>query len=144
MLDELLNAGSLPALERLVQFTEARHRVLTDNVANLSTPYFKPQELSPRSFQKTLSEALERRRSSGNSTSSPLVMQDSDQLTFTDDGMQAKPENANQGILFHDQNNRDLDRMMQQLAENTITHRVATDLIRTEYHILQVAIRERL
>ena len=34
----LVNRGSLPAMEKMLAFTEARHRVLTENIANVDTP----------------------------------------------------------------------------------------------------------
>ena len=40
MIKGMFDSGALPALERLAQFTEARHRVLTNNIANLSNPYY--------------------------------------------------------------------------------------------------------
>jgi flagellar basal body rod protein FlgB len=51
---------------------------------------------------------------------------------------------TNEGILFHDENNRDLERTMQHLAENTLAHNTAIELIRNQFQMLQVAIRERI
>ncbi|MEX0776182.1 MAG: flagellar basal body rod protein FlgB [Phycisphaeraceae bacterium] len=143
MMDDLLSGGALPVLQRLVQFTEARQRVLVDDIANVSTPYFKPRDLSTASFQATLRQAIDRRRQSAN-PAGPLDVQDTRELRFGKNGIETSPNRDNQGILFHDQNNRDLERLMQHLAENTMAHRTGLELLRSEIAVINVAIRERL
>jgi flagellar basal-body rod protein FlgB len=144
MIDSLFNCGSLPVLERVVQFTNARHQVLANNIANLSTPGFQPTELSPAGFQAALQQALDERRQSADPASAPLKMADTAQLSFGPGGIAAQPAPAHEGILFHDGNNRDLERLMQHLAENTLTHNVAIDLMRNEFATLRTAIRGTL
>ena len=46
--------------------------------------------------------------------------------------------------MFHDRNNRDLERIMQNLAENTLTHNAAIEMLRHEFELLRTAIRERV
>ena len=41
MLESLFQSSSLPVVEQVVNFTEARHGVLAGNVANLDTPFFR-------------------------------------------------------------------------------------------------------
>jgi flagellar basal-body rod protein FlgB len=144
MIQGMFNYGALPALERLVQFTSARHKVLTNNIANLSTPYFRPGDLDPRSFQSALADAIDQRRQSPAPVEGELNLSDTDQVTFTPGGIVANPQASNDGILYHDQNNRDLERIMQRLAENTLAHNGAIEMIRNQFSLLQTAIRERL
>lgn len=144
MIHGMFNNGAMPALERLVQFTGARHRVLTDNIANLSTPNFRPRDLDPEDFQASLREALEARRRRPNPVAGPLAMRDTRQLRFHENGIEARPEPMNANILFHDRNNRDLERIMQDLAENTLAHNTGIDLLKNEFDMLRMAIRERI
>ena len=144
MIHGLFDRGAMPTLERVVQFAQARHRVLSDNIANLSTPYFKPRDLDPRSFQVALGDAIDRRRQRPNPTAGPLELQDTKELRFGPDAISANPQPSHRGILFHDQNNRDLERTMQSLAENTLTHTSAVEVLRNEYSIMLTAIRERV
>lgn len=144
MITGLTNSGALPTLERLVQFTGARHRVLTNNIANLSTPYFKPSDLSVEDFQASLRSAIERRRATLEASFAPLDMRDTRDLSFRQDRLEISPEPANQNIMFHDRNNRDLERTMQSLAENTLTHNAGIALLRNQFEMLKTAIRERL
>lgn len=144
MITGLTNSGALPTLERLVQFTGARHRVLTNNIANLSTPYFKPADLSVEDFQASLRSAIDRRRAASEASFSPLRMRDTRQLSFRMDRLEVTPGPANDNIMFHDRNNRDLERTMQDLAENTLAHNAGISLLRNQFEMLKTAIRERL
>lgn len=140
----MFDKGALQTLERSVQFSAARHRVLTDNIANLSTPYFKPRDLDPTSFQRTLTDAIDRRRRLPNPVSGELKVRDTRELRFDEHGLRGTPGRSNDNILFHDQNNRDLDRMMQRLAENTMAHNAGVELVRNQFDMLRLAIRERI
>jgi flagellar basal-body rod protein FlgB len=144
MIRGLLDSGALPTLERLVQFTGQRHRVLTQNIANLDTPYFQPRDLDPKAFQASLRDAIDRRRSRPNPTAGPLNMRDTRQLSFKKDHMEAQPAFSNQNIMFHDRNNRDLERIMQSLAENTLAHSAGIEMLRNQFSMLEMAIRGRL
>ena len=143
MIAGLVQSGALPALERLVQFTSARHRVLTHNIANLSTPYFKPTDLDPKAFQEALGKAVDQRRRQPNPNAKPLQMQDTRQLKFTEAGLAATPQPLNENVLFHDENNRDLERTMQRLAENTLAHNAGVEMLRNQFQMLRSAIREQ-
>ena len=144
MVAGLFDNGALPSLERLVQFTGRRHAVLTDNIANLSTPYYKPRDLDPKAFQAALGYAIDRRRAGRDPTDGPLEIRNTRQLSFHDRGIAARPQPMNEGILFHDENNRDLERTMQRLAENTMVHNAAIEMLRNQFQLLKTAIRERV
>jgi flagellar basal-body rod protein FlgB len=143
MIKGMFDNGPLPALERMVQFTEARHRVLTNNIANLSNPYFKASDLDPGSFQSALADALDSRRRTATPGSGPLQMHDTRQLEFQPDGLTVKPQQLHESILFHDQSSNNLERNMQRLAENTLAHNTAIELIRNQFRLIESAIRER-
>lgn len=144
MIDGLFNQGSLSVLERVVQFTGARHSVLADNIANLSTPYFKPRDVDPREFQKALGRAIDHRRAQPTGLSGNLHLPDTPQIRYHAQGLTLLPRSRNENITFHDRNNRDVERIMQDLAENTMTHRLAIDMLRNQFELLRSAIRERV
>ena len=52
-------------MQRVVQFAARRHTLIADNVANLSTPGFRPVDVSLDEFEAALGEAVEARRSRG-------------------------------------------------------------------------------
>lgn len=143
MIKQMFEGGSMPVLERLIQFTSARHSVLVDAVANLSTPNYQPRDLDPKGFQAALASAIDARRASPDAAG-PLHFADTEQLAFKPNGIHATPQASNAGVMFHDMNNRDLDRIMSSLAENQLAHRAGVELLRNEMMNLQTAIRGRL
>ncbi len=144
MIKGMFDKGALPTLERVVQFTEQRHRVLADNVANLSNPYYKARDLDPASFQDTLRDAIDERRSSATPSSGSLRLSDTDQVRFEQQGMETKPVELHESILFHDHSNVDLERTMQRLAENTLAHNLSIELVRNQFQMIELAISGRV
>ena len=144
MLDSLTNSGSLPVLERLARFTEARHRAITHNIANLDTPNFRPINTDPAAFQTQMRDAVERRRHGGGDIEAGCGPNDAEDFYFADGGLEHLASFGGDNILFHDRNNRDLERQMQDLVENTLTHNAAIDLMKSEFDLIRTAIRERV
>ncbi len=144
MIDGMFDSGAMPALQRVIQFTQERHRVLAHNIANLSTPYFQARDLDPSSFQAALREAIERRRGGADPAAGPLELRDTRELRFLPDGIEAQSALVHRGVLYHDRNDRDLERTMQHLAENTMVHSSAIELLRGEFQTLSAAIRGRV
>lgn len=141
----LFDFGAMPVLERTIQFTESRHRMLTDNIANLSTPGYRPKELSVESFQQALGDAIDRRRDRTGGASGELELSDTSDIAFGPDSVTARRAgHADDNILFHDGNNRSLEHTMQSLAENTMVHNAAMEMLRAEFSLLQTAIQERV
>lgn len=142
-IERLSSGGAVPALEMMLRFAGQRQRVIASNIANVSTPDYRPMDLSVEGFQKNLREAIERRRASGGQGG--LDWQETDELKRGVRGeLQVVPSTPSTNILFHDRNNRDLERLMQAQAENTMAYRVAVDLLRGRFEMLRAAIAERV
>lgn len=144
MIKGLFSYGSMPVLERMVQFTGARQQLIAHNIANLDTPYFKPADLDPAVFQAQLRDALERRSRRPNPMRRPLELRGDEQVRIRKGQMQFVPHRQDQNILFHDHNNRDVERTMQDLVENAMAHRTSIELLKSEFDLLKTAIRERV
>ncbi|TVQ78183.1 MAG: hypothetical protein EA380_06435 [Phycisphaeraceae bacterium] len=142
---QVTNADSLPSLQATIQFAAQRHALITHNIANLNTPNYEPVDVDPRSFQRQLGEAIDRRRTRFGGHRGDLNITSSREVAQDGRGrLQLRPRASGQGILYHDRNNRDLERTMQDLVENAGVFRVATELLRSRVDILNTAIRERL
>jgi flagellar basal-body rod protein FlgB len=139
----MFDSGAMPALDRLLQFTESRQRLLADNVANLSTPHFRPHDVSPESFHRALGEAIDRRRAGDRPLHGDLELRNTREMQFQPPGIDLDARPSDRNVLFHDRNNRDVERIMQDMAENNLTHNAAVQLLRSEYSLLEAAIRER-
>jgi flagellar basal body rod protein FlgB len=165
MLDGLTNSDGIAALERLMQFTGQRHRLIVNNVANLSTPGFRPADVSPAAFQRQLGEAIDAKRAGranaagaivgdglfddapgagGAAARQPLDLRSTKEIDVTADRMILHPQPVADNILFHDGNDRSVERIMQDLVENFMTYRMAAQFLRSRLDQISTAIRERV
>lgn len=138
---DVVNGGAIPVLELTARFAARRQAILAHNIANLPTPGFQPTEVSPEGFQRLLGEAIARRREAGGG---PLEWRETREIARDGDDLRLEPRTASRNILFHDRNNRDLERMMADLTENVAVFRVATDLLRSRYQLIGSALAERV
>lgn len=144
-IDQLTNADAMPVLERMAQFAARRQDLLAHNIANLSTPNFIPQDVSTEDFQASLKDAVDRRRDATGGVRGDLPLAPSREVSIEADGrLTLHPTSPGDNILFHDRNNRDLERLMQDLVENITAFRVAGDLLRNRIGLMQSAIAERV
>jgi len=140
----ITSTGSTPFLQRLMQFAWQRNTLLQDAAANLDTPGHKPLDVRPEAFQAAMKAA--RARQTGGGT--PVVrgsgiFADTRDIGFSAEGIRLRPEASHENLLFHDDNDRNLERVMQHVAENVLTFRLASELFRREHDLLRSAIRER-
>lgn len=145
LIDHVTNAGAMPSLERTIQFAGRRQALLSHNIANASTPRFQHKDVAPAAFQATLRDAIDERRDRTGGMHGDLRVKDTRQIEFSRRGVRLDPQTqAGRGVLAHDRNNRDLESMMQDLAENLGAYRVATELMRTRMGTMRAAISERV
>lgn len=145
-LGDVLNSGAIPSLEMTVKFAAKRQEILAHNIANLDTPNYLPMDVSTRDFQRALGQAIDQRRAGGSAGEhGDLGWRDTREVKLDGRGgmvLHARTPSGN--ILFHDRNNRDLERTMQDHAENAAMFRVATELLRSRINQLHGAIGERV
>ena len=143
LLSELFQRGALPLLEKVVEFTEQRQKVLAHNIANIDTPFYKTHDLDTAGFQQMLRRAVDARRDSG---SREIAFRQGTNLRLDAGGaLVAKPVTLRHtNVLFHDQNNRNAEQEMAELAKNTMLHNLAATLLKGQFETLKTAIRGRL
>src|SRR4028118_119349 len=98
-LNRLINQGNAPVLEQLLKFTAHRHRLIAENVVNMSTPDYQQKDLSLEKFQEMLRDRVAERREAGPG-----------RVSFAD--IQAEVEEPERGILFHDGSTRSMEQLM--------------------------------
>ena len=143
MIDGVSNSDAIPALEKLMLFAGKRHKLITHNIANLSTPDYRPMDLNVDSFHAMMGEGIDERRKANGATGGELNLKSTRQLDFNDKQLEVTPEALGENILFHDGNDRNLERIMQDLVENASTFRMAAEFFRSRMALLNIAIRGR-
>ena len=130
-IQRLLNQGNAPLLERTLEFTAQRHRLIAENVVNVDTPNYQQKDISLEKFQALLRRRVEDRRKGPPGATG-----------FGDiDGELEHPE---RGILSHDGNNRSMEQLMSDQAKNALMHNMAVELLKKQFSSLEAALRERI
>lgn len=142
-IDQVLDAGAMPTLERAMQFAARRQELIAHNIANISTPNFIQRDVSVERFQAQLASAVDRRRERTGGIRGALELGSTQEVKVRPGGSLAlTPTSPREGVLAHDRNNRDLERLMQDMVENMTAFRVASDLLKSQMDTLMTAIRE--
>lgn len=136
---DMVNSGTLPAMEKMLAFTEARHRMLTENVANADTPGYDTQQLDTQEFQHALRKALD----DGKKSDAGFEIKKTQQFRQDAQGHLTVTPTAEpvENILFHDGTNMRIEEQMAMLAENAMMHQTVTELMRGRFEGLLKAIR---
>jgi len=128
-LDRLLNQGNEPVLEKWLEFTDVRQRLLTEDVVNASTPGFVQKDLSLEQFQSVLAKKVQQQQSAAPGS-----------VEFADVSMDI--QHPRRGIRFHDGNNRSMEQLMSDQAKNALMHSLAVELLRDQYSMMETALKE--
>jgi len=142
---DIITAGAAPSLEATIRFAGQRQRLIMNNIANLSTPGYRQLDVSTRGFQRTLAQAIAERDARTGGMQGELHWRETSELRRDPDGLMTLVPGTNVGgITYPDGNNRDLERLMQDHAENLGVFRMATDLLRSRMSLMRDALAERV
>jgi len=144
IINDLASAGPLPVVEKMFLFAGQRQRLIAQNIANIDTPNYQGKDVDPRAFQASLRRAVEDRRSGNTAQAGRLDLSDSSEVEMIGGRMVLNPSTPIEGVLFHDRNQRDLERLMQDMVENATMFRVAGDLMRKNQSLIRGAIAQRV
>jgi flagellar basal-body rod protein FlgB len=134
MFTGIFESTTIPVLQEVVNFTQARHNVLAGNIANIETPGYKMRDLSVADFQSRLQEAVEERKHPGVQQS----RSDSNYRTAEPLGEVAKNSKT---IMRHDENNVNIEQQAAEVMKNQLEHNMALSLLVNQFQQLQTAIR---
>jgi len=149
MLSSIFQSSTIPVLEQVVNFTEARHGVLAGNIANLDTPGYKTRDLSPELFQEKLKEAIDISREPISPTyNSDLLGLTSARRADQHEAKQLKAfrqvENSTKSILRHDGDNVSMEHQINEIVKNQQQHNLAINIMSAQFRLLRAAITERV
>ena len=141
MISSLLNDTAIDTIERTVNFTEQRHTLILENLANVSTPGYVQKDVSVQDFRDSLAAAIQRQRESFNS---PFDPKSTDTTEFQgvngDSGVRVKARPVVTSAPFHDRGIRSMENLMGQLADNAEAHNMAAQFLRSRYDQINRAI----
>jgi len=137
---DMVNSGTLPAMEKMLAYTQARHRMLTENVANADTPGYAAKQLDTKEFQHALRAAIDTGKKDG---TSELQIKGTRQFRQDQQGhlMITPTTEPAENLLFHDHTNMRIEEQMAMLAENAMMHQTVTELLRGKFESMLKAIR---
>lgn len=144
MIKDLNTAGAMPALEKMFLFAGERQRLIAQNIANIDTPGYQGVDVDPQAFQNSLHQAMQARNGRNGGASGEIDLSDADEVKMVGGRMQLVPTTPIEGVLFQDRNQRDLERLMQDMIENATMYRVASDLMRKNKSLILGAIAQRV
>lgn len=138
MFNRLLNDTATSVLERTLNFTEQRNRVLLNDIANISTPGFVAEDVSVGQFQHSLAKAINRRADD----QLPVEPDSTSTVRFDhgDSGVRLRPRAALDNTAFHDRGVRSIANLMTDLAENAEAHQEVAKMLTAQYQRLTSAI----
>ncbi len=140
MIANLFDSTTIPVLQEVVNFSQARHTVLAGNIANMDTPGYKVRDLSVEDFQSRLQQAIELRHEPPSSSEgiSPgeIGLQGAEPL--------AEVAKNSKTILHHDQNNVGIEHQVTEMVKNQMQHNMALSIMVQQFHLLETAISEKV
>ena len=126
---DVVNDGVLPALEKMLAFTQARHRVLAENIANVDTPGYKADRVE---FEAELQEALAAGRSLRGPTERRLARVREARTHTT----------KTEGALRRDGNNVSIEDEVARLGRTSLIYQAVARVLAKRLSMLRVAISE--
>ena len=143
MFQGIFRSSTIPVLEQVVQFTQARHEVLAGNVANLGTPGYVARDLSAEDFQSRLRDAIEARhqapavRSPGEMPLSPgeLGAVPGEPGSERPDPV-AEVAKDPRSILFHDESDNAVELQVTEMVKNQLQHNTAMAIMASQFRLL--------
>ena len=133
----LFDKTTIPVLEEVVQFAEARNGVLAGNIANLDVPGYRVRDLSVDTFHERLREAIKTRNESQEFPSGSILSDSpDDEIRNVKESMET--------ILFHDGSNVGIEQQVLELGKNQFMHNMAVTIMSNQFRMIQTAIAERV
>ena len=126
-LTSLITDNITEILVKIIEFTQARQQILTQNIINVHNLNFVPKELEVKEFSALLSNAVDEHIKNEH-----LLLQDTDNIKFgTGYSFQAKPVIDEHGMeLLKSNKDEYLDLQIKKMLENSLNQRVAAELIK--------------
>jgi len=150
----LFDSSTIPVLEQVVNFTQARHGVLAGNIANIDTPGYRTRDLSQANFQNALKKVIQERDQqpaisypyqndfTGTPTTGGQALGMGTSVAQSHPSMNSVKDSM-KSILFHDNSDVSIEQQVTELTKNQFQHNLAISIMTSQFRLLRAAISER-
>src|SRR5215207_1019319 len=135
MISRLFDHSTIPVLQEVVAFTQARQPVLNGNITNIHTPGYRTRDLSVESFQDALKKQIAASKE-GDFTSPGHPISPQQEALY-------KVKDSMKNIVYHDGTNIDIEKQVVEANKNAYMHNLAITIMANQFQLLQSAINER-
>jgi flagellar basal-body rod protein FlgB len=129
----LFESTTIPVLQEVIGFAEARHALLAGNIANADTPGYKAKDLSVADFQTRLHKAIQESRR-------PAVAGSPGDAAGQSSAALAGLAKQSSTLLRHDQCNVGIEQQVTEMVKNQLQHNTALAIMVKQFHQLETAI----
>ncbi|MHB0955780.1 MAG: flagellar basal body rod protein FlgB [Pirellulaceae bacterium] len=138
MMPSIFDNTTIPILQEVLSFSEARHHVLAGNVANVDTPNYRVRDLSVDTFQERLKQAIAQQteRSPYTSPGELFASEPGDDMREVRESMRT--------IQFLDGSDVGIEQQVAEVAKNQFLHNLTVSIMNSQFRLLQTAISERI
>ncbi|MBI2481508.1 MAG: flagellar basal body rod protein FlgB [Planctomycetia bacterium] len=133
----IFESTTIPVLQEVIGFAQARHEVLVGNVANADSPGYGVRDLSVDTFQQRLRDAIDKQHEQG------AILSPGEISKQRDTAMQEVRETT-RNILYHDGTDVSMEHQVLEISKNQYMHNMAITIMGTQFRMLQTAISERV
>jgi flagellar basal-body rod protein FlgB len=133
----LFDSTTIPVLQEVISFAEARQTLLAGNIANADTPGYKARDLSVEDFQTRLQKAIQQHRR-------PDVTASPGDAGWPSSASLAGVAKRSSALLRHDQCNVSLEQQVTEMVKNQLQHNTALAIMVKQFHQLETAISGRV
>ncbi len=122
-------------LVKIIEFTRARHKILTQNISNIDNPEFSPKDLVADEFSCLLNNAIDEHIANNR-----LLLRDTQNIKFGIRGnFTAKPiVDKDAKELLQENRDQYIEMQKNKLLENILNQRVAAELLKQKQGMASV------
>ncbi len=134
-LTSLITDNITELLVKIIEFTQSRQKILTQNINNIHSSGFVPKDLAVDEFGGLLADAIDE-----HIRSRRLVLRDTEDIKFGAGGsFKVKPVvDKYAKELFEENRNEYLELQIDKLLENSLNQRVAAELLRHRQETISI------
>jgi len=133
---EILGGAAFQRLENAIHAATMRHRVISNNIANNDTPYFKRSDVT---FEEMLTQAI------GSQGTRHLIGKTTDPRHIPINGSYPTPSprvvTDESTAINNNKNNVDIEKEMAMLAENQLRYNLLSQQISHEAKMMRIGIQ---